>query len=118
MGKKLFWNWEAGLEVPVEVRLEHIPVLCSACHGQGALLSRAQRGQRFPRAVSRHLSIGIGLVCKVTLTAMGLGSGCANPSGFLRCGVSLSNLGPVFAATGRLCCWDPHHSCDFPTSEF
>lgn len=102
MGKKLFWNWEAGLEVPAEVRLEHIPVLCSVCHGPGALLSRAQRGQRFPRAVSRHKEAPehwhwAGL--EAHSTAMGsraLGQVAANPSGFLRCGGSLSNLGPVF----------------------
>lgn len=39
-------SWAGG----VEVRLEHIPVLCSACHGKGALLSRAQRGQRFSQS--------------------------------------------------------------------
>lgn len=55
------------------MRLEHIPVLCSACHGEGALLGRAQRGQGFSRAVSstrRHQSIETGLVWKVTVTAM------------------------------------------------
>lgn len=68
--------------MPVEVRLDHIPLLiCFACCAKGVLLSKTEEGSECgggndsPRVViriaRRHLSIGTWLVWKVAVAVLG-----------------------------------------------